>query len=57
VDLNKLLSIFSKKFVEEVMKDYFIIIPRTNGSKETMHILLYEELEIKVYIRICSLHL
>jgi hypothetical protein len=48
VDLNKLLSILSKKFVEEVRDDYFIIIPwRTNGSRKTIHCLLYEELELK----------
>jgi hypothetical protein len=48
VDLNKLLSILSKVFVEEVRDDYFIIIPRrTNGSRKTIHILLYEEYELK----------
>jgi hypothetical protein len=47
-DLNKLLSIFSKKFVEEVRDDYSTIIPwRTNGSSKTNNILLYEELELK----------
>jgi hypothetical protein len=49
VDLNKLLSILGKKFVEEVRDDYFIIIPRrTNGSRKTIHCLLYEELEVKL---------
>jgi hypothetical protein len=48
MDLNKLLSIFSKKFVEEVRDDYSIIIPwRTNGSRKTNNILLYERVELK----------
>jgi hypothetical protein len=48
VDLHKLLSILSKVFVEEVRDDYFIIIlTRNNGSKKTIHILSYEEYELK----------
>jgi hypothetical protein len=36
VDLNKLLSILSEEFVEEVRNDYFIIIPRRiNGFRKT----------------------
>jgi hypothetical protein len=49
VDLNKLLSILSKKFVEKVRDDHFIIIAQiTNGSRKTIHCLLYEELELKL---------
>jgi hypothetical protein len=48
MDLNKFLSIFSKKFAKEFRDDYSIIFPwRTNGSRKTIHILLYEELELK----------
>jgi hypothetical protein len=39
------LSIFRKTFVRE---DHIMIIPRrTNGSRKTIDILLYEELELK----------
>jgi hypothetical protein len=58
VDLNKLLSILGKKFIGEVVYDYFIIIRRrTNGSKETIHLLLHEGVGAQIYIMIFSLHL
>jgi hypothetical protein len=48
VDLNKLLSILSREFVEEVRDDYLFIIPRrTNGSRKTIDVLLYDKLELK----------